>query len=64
MTATNSPYAARPLLAPDAPDSGSKQDFIGGPFPVVESDSGVFTILVRTLDVQDLQAVELYDIKP
>ena len=54
VIATNSPNSTRPLLAPDASDSGSKQDLIGGPFPVIESDSGVFTILVHTLDVQDL----------
>lgn len=50
--------------ASDTPDNKSEHDLIGGPFAVIESDPGVFTTLVRTLGVQGLQVVELYDIEP
>ena len=49
---------------PNTPNGGSEHDLIGGPFAVIESDPGVFTTLVRTLGVQGLQVVELYDIEP
>jgi len=63
-TATTSPNLANPTSASDAPDDKSEHDLIGGPFAVIESDPGVFTTLVRTLGVQGLQVVELYDIEP
>lgn len=53
-----------PNLTSDTPDDKNEHDLIGGPFAVIESDPGVFTTLVRTLGVQGLQVVELYDIEP
>ncbi|KAF9649505.1 cysteine proteinase [Thelephora ganbajun] len=61
---TKSPDPADPRPPSDTPDDESKHDLIGGPFAVIESDPGVFTTLVRTLGVQGLQVVELYDIEP
>ncbi|KAF9783901.1 cysteine proteinase [Thelephora terrestris] len=47
-----------------ASNDRDEHDLIGGPFAVIESDPGVFTTLVRSLGVQSLQVVELYDIEP
>ncbi|KAK0234734.1 hypothetical protein EDD85DRAFT_955578 [Armillaria nabsnona] len=44
--------------------SDGQIDLIGGPFAVIESDSGVFTSLTRKLGVKHLEIVELYDIEP
>lgn len=63
-TAIESPNSTGSSLASDALDDESDHDLIGGPFAVIESDPGVFTSLVRTLGVQGLQVVELYDIEP
>jgi len=62
-TATDSQNSAGPSLAPTIPNDKSEHDLIGGPFAVIESDPGLFTTLVRTLGVQGLQVVELYDIE-
>jgi len=63
-TTIKSSNPAGPSLAPDILDEKNEHDLIGGPFAVIESDPGVFTTLVRTLGVQGLQVVELYDIEP
>jgi len=60
-TAANCSNPAGPA---DAPGARSEHDLIGGPFAVIESDPGVFTTLVRTLGVEGVQVVELYDIEP
>ena len=63
-TVTKCPNPAGPSLTSDTPGDKGEHDLIGGPFAVIESDPGVFTTLVRTLGVQGLQVVELYDIEP
>ena len=63
-TLTIPPNPTGPDFPPDAPDDKDEHDLVGGPFAVIESDPGVFTTLVRTLGVQGLQVVELYDIEP
>ena len=62
----NAIVAAPPNLSDPnvASDDKNEHDLIGGPFAVIESDPGVFTTLARTLGVQGLQVVELYDIEP
>ncbi|KAK7696390.1 hypothetical protein QCA50_001044 [Cerrena zonata] len=40
------------------------EDLIGEPFAVIESDPGVFTMLMRKLGIPNLEMVELYDIEP
>jgi len=39
-------------------------DLVGAPFAVLESDPGLFTMLLRRLDVQGLEVTEVYDIAP
>lgn len=63
-TVTPSPNFSDPGFTSDPPDDRNQYDLIGGPFAVIESDPGVFTTLARTLGVQGLQVVELYDIEP
>ncbi|CAL1702373.1 unnamed protein product [Somion occarium] len=43
---------------------GDPLDLIGAPFAVIESDPGVFTMLMRKLGVHGLEVMELYDIEP
>ena len=64
MDATNTTPPNLDGPGPDFASDKSGHDLIGGPFAVIESDPGVFTTLVRTLGVQGLQVVELYDIEP
>ncbi|KAI0791321.1 hypothetical protein C8Q75DRAFT_715566 [Abortiporus biennis] len=39
-------------------------DLVGTPFAVLESDPGLFTMLVRKLGFQHLEVTEIYDIEP
>jgi ubiquitin carboxyl-terminal hydrolase L5 len=48
----------------DPPTPNNEHDLVGGPFAVIESDPGVFSSFIRSLGVNGLQVVELYDIEP
>ncbi|THH32703.1 hypothetical protein EUX98_g1490 [Antrodiella citrinella] len=39
-------------------------DLVGAPFAVLESDPGLFTMLLRKLGVEGLEVTEVYDIAP
>ncbi|KAI0076674.1 cysteine proteinase [Panus rudis PR-1116 ss-1] len=51
-------------VRPENESSESSMDLVGEPFAVVESDPGVFTMLLRKLGVQGLEVIELYNIEP
>jgi hypothetical protein len=62
-TATRSPDPAGPNLTSEPPTYKTKDGPAGGPFAVIESATGVFTALVCTLGVQELQAVGPCDVE-